>query len=94
MNLSLIPFVTSWVVLACVVAGLAIYRRMISGQEDEMIHVADSERVHIGHQAAMAQRLEVIDRWGKILTVVVLLYGLAVAALYFYQVWMAGFNQV
>ncbi|HKW96465.1 MAG TPA: hypothetical protein VJN43_01980 [Bryobacteraceae bacterium] len=94
MNASLIPFVAGWVALACGVAGLAIYRRMISGQEDEMIHVRDSESVHISHQATMAQRLEIIDRWGKILTVVALVYGVALAAAYFYQVWMAGFNQV
>jgi hypothetical protein len=31
--------------------------------------------------------LALIDRWGKSLTVVVALYGVALLALYFYQVW-------
>jgi hypothetical protein len=41
-------------------------------------------------QATVGHRLESVDRWGKSLTVVVVLYGLAVAAAYFYSVWEAG----
>jgi hypothetical protein len=92
MNTSLIPFVAGWLALACAVAGLAIYRWVISSQEDEMLHVRDSESVHITQQATVAQRLEKIDRWGKILTVVAMAYGVLLATAYFYQVWMAGFN--
>jgi hypothetical protein len=36
---------------------------------------------------ALAHRLESIDRWGKTLTVVVAVYGVALAAIYLYQVW-------
>jgi len=35
----------------------------------------------------LAHRLEMIDKWGKMLTVVVAVYGLALGAIYLYQAW-------
>jgi hypothetical protein len=38
---------------------------------------------------ALAHRLASIDKWGKTLTIVVAVYGVALAAIYLYQVWNA-----
>jgi hypothetical protein len=94
MNTGLMPFFAGWIALACVVAGLAIYRKLISDQEDDMLHVSDSESKHISHQATIAHRLDTIDHWGKILTVVAVGYGVLLAAAYFYQVWVEGSRQM
>ena len=94
MSATLTPFIAGWIALACAVAGLALYRRVISGQDDEMLHVRDSESAHISHQSVIAHRLETIDRWGKTLTVVVAALGVLLAVAYLYQVWMAGFSQM
>jgi len=39
------------------------------------------------HQVALAHRLASIDRWGKTLTLIVAVYGVALAAVYLYQIW-------
>jgi hypothetical protein len=36
----------------------------------------------------VAQKLDLIDKWGKIVTVVTVVYGLIIGALYVYQSWM------
>jgi hypothetical protein len=90
MNFALTPFVAGWVVLVCVVASLAIYRRTISTREDDMLHVADGESGRISKQAEIAHRLDMVDRWGKLVTLVVTLYGLLLAAAYTYQIWTEG----
>ncbi len=94
MNLALTPFVAGWVVLACMVAGLAIYRRLISTREDDMLHVSEGESSRISKQAEVAHQLDMVDRWGKLLTVLVTLYGLLLAAAYTYQIWTEGSRQM
>lgn len=91
MNVSLTPFVAGWLALACTIAGLAIYRKLVSTQEDDMLHVLDNES-HQLRQAALAHRLETVDHWGKILTVGAMVYGVLLAVGYCYQVWMDGFR--
>lgn len=93
MNVSLSPFVAGWLALACTIAGLAIYRRLVLTREDDMLHVLDNES-HTLKQAALAHRLDTVDHWGKILTVTATVFGALLAVGYFYQVWMEGFRQL
>jgi hypothetical protein len=44
----------------------------------------------IHHQEDVAHRLDVIDRWGKVLTVVSFVFGLALAVVILYNAWMAS----
>jgi len=84
MQINLLPYVVFWGVLALAVIFLIIYRKSVSSREDDSIHLEGSiatEQVALGH------RLTMIDRWGKSLTVIAVLYGLALAGLYMYQVW-------
>ena len=90
MNIALTPFLASWIVMACGVVALAIYRKTISSHEDDTLHVSALSNINVSHQADVAHRLEVIDRWGKLLTVIAAVYGLALAALYTYQMWVEG----
>jgi hypothetical protein len=86
----MIPLFAAWLAMACAVAGLAIYRRRIAIHEDDMLHVRDSEAARISEQVSTAERLDMIDRWGKVLTVIVAVYGLLLAVAYFYQIWIEG----
>ena len=90
MNAHLIPFVVGWVVVACAVMGLAVYRKLVSMHEDDTLHVRASETACISQQTAVANRLELLDRWGKSLTVVALVYGVVLAIAYSYQIWLEG----
>jgi hypothetical protein len=82
---SYFPFIATWGVLATVVVILAIYRRKLDLKVDDTIHVLDSEASTIPAQAEVAKKLAVVDRWGKILTVVAVLYLLGIAAAYIYS---------
>jgi hypothetical protein len=88
MNLTF--YLATWVPLAVVVVLLAIYRNMMASHEDETIHVLDGDAPQIAAQSKLSHKLEVIERWGKILTVVVVVYGLTIGAMYLYYVWQQG----
>jgi len=84
MNINLLPYAVFWGVLAIVVLFLIIYRKSITNREDDSIHLEGSVPTE---QVSLAHRLAMIDRWGKTLTVIVAVYGVALAAIYLYQVW-------
>ncbi|MGA3074444.1 MAG: hypothetical protein ABSG56_12195 [Bryobacteraceae bacterium] len=86
MNINLMPYAIFWGVLAIVVVFLIIYRKQIASHEDDSIHLEGSVPTQ---QVALAHRLASIDKWGKTLTIVVAVYGVALAAIYLYQVWNA-----
>jgi hypothetical protein len=92
--MNLFPLIVSWAVLAVIVLALAVYRKLIAAKEDDMLHVRDSEVQLVASQASIANKLEVIDRWGKILTAGALLYGLALAALYVYMDWQESSSRL
>jgi hypothetical protein len=75
-------------VLALIVLALAAYRRVVASQEDDSIHISEREVAMVSQQEAVAHRLEVIDRWGKVSTVVAVLYGLAIGGVMLYQAWL------
>ena len=94
MHINLMPFVAAWIVLASLVLGLAIYRRWLFTQTDEILHMGNESQ--IARQATVAHRLEIIDRWSEIMTVIIALYGVLLtvalysvllAAAYFYRYW-------
>ena len=82
MNLDLRPYIAIWAVLALGVLVLFVRRRMVSSKEDDQLHVMSGVNPD---QVAIAAKLDVIDKWGKILTVVALLFGMAIVTLYIYS---------
>ena len=94
MNINLLPFTVLWVILSVIVVGLIVYRKWIAKDEDDTLHVMDCEVGLLSQQAAVADKLKSIDRWGKALTAIALVYGLVVGASYIYQSWVAASNEV
>ena len=68
-----------WALLAGVVILLALYRWVKARGQDSMLHVRGGDAIIAEKQADQAHVLESIDRWGKGLTVVVVVYGLILA---------------
>ena len=87
-DFNLTPAVVIWVILAIATLGLALYRKLISAGEEDLIHLGPGEERHIPKQVALEAKLDAIDRWGKILTVITVLVGLAMAAVYLYQAFL------
>jgi len=94
MNINLFPFGASWIALACAVLILAVYRHRLSSHEDDTLHVSDAQASRITGQAITAHRLAVIDRWGKLLTLIGGIYGLLLGAAYFYHYWVQSSQQM
>lgn len=87
MTVNLLPFVIAGGVLVLAVIAMIVWRTAVSTREDDTIHVLEDAAM-VSSQVAVARKLAVIDRWGKLLTVVTIIYAAGVAALYVYQVWM------
>lgn len=76
-------------ILALIVGGLAIYRRTIAEKEDDTLHLSGSGE-NVKEQVATAAKLNSIDKWGKLLTLALVIYGLVIAGLYVYEMWEAS----
>jgi hypothetical protein len=85
---NLLPLAVGWSILALVVIVLIVMRKRVASQEDDTLHVLDGDARLVGRQSAVAQKLLVIDRWGKILTVIAILYGIALACAFIYNNWI------
>ncbi len=85
--MNLTPHLVIWGALAVVVLVMASYRSRLAGREDDTIHVLDGDAGMVTDQVVLAKKLAVVERWGKILTVVVVIYGLAIAGLYCWKLW-------
>jgi hypothetical protein len=65
---------------------LIVWRKSVSRNEDDNLHVLHTEGVP--QQALVAHKLEVIDKWGKIVTAVTVAFGVLIAAIFVYQTWV------
>jgi hypothetical protein len=83
-----------WVAMALVTAGLALYRKFVSREEVDVIHLRDNESTVISSQESFAHRLGAIDRWGKILTIALIAYGVVLACGYVYFAWLESSKQI
>jgi hypothetical protein len=82
--------ILTWVVLTAGVLALAIYRHLVARGECDVIHLRESELPLVPAQEEFAHRLEMVDFWGKALTVASVAYGLVLVAVFLYEAW----NQV
>jgi hypothetical protein len=78
-----------WGAFALSVPGLALYRKWIATGEDDSLHVS-GDGSSIGKQKFMSDKLDAIDRWGKILTTAAFALGLFLLAVFIYVSWQAS----
>ena len=82
-------FLAIWVALALVVLGLIAYRRVIAAKEDDTLHLGASSGA-VAQQSTVAEKLDQVDKWGKLLTIIAVVYGLVLVGVYFYQFWVSS----
>jgi len=70
-----------------IVVAMIVWRKVVSRDEDDQLHVLHSEGV-VPQQITVANKLDVIDKWGKVLTVIAAVFGLVLALLWVYQIWV------
>lgn len=87
--MSFMPFaLVVWLAITSAVIGLAVYRKLVTRYEDDSIHVGPGDSARVAQQAAIATRLDTVDKWGKTLTVIAVALGVILAAMSVYQAWM------
>jgi cyanate permease len=87
--MNFVPYLVSWALLAVTVLALFVWRKTVAIGEDDNLHVTGGASVEKNAaQSAVAQKLELIDRWGKIATVVTIIYGLILGGIYMWMGWV------
>ena len=84
--MNFIPYIVVWVVLGIIVVVLAVSRMRLAKREDATLDVLESEGV-AAQQKEMTRKLSKVDRWGQVLTIILVLYGITLAGIYIYQAW-------
>ena len=90
MHIDLRPFLALWLLLAAAVIVVAFWRRSVAVHEDDTLHLRPEDLGTPAQQAVTGQKLQLIDKWGKLLTIIAVGYGLLLAALYLYKGWVQG----
>ena len=82
MQFNPIPYLAIWSVLALAIIVLLVMRKVVAAKEDDQLHVLHGTSSVDTAQTVIATKLDVIDKWGKILTVIAVVSGLVIGALY------------
>jgi len=90
MHIDLRPFLALWLVVIAAVIVVAFWRRSVAVQEDPALHLGAAHAGTAAQQIAFAKKLEQIDKWMKILTVVAVVFGLLLGAAALYKAWVLG----
>ena len=67
---------------------LHVASEFIDMHEDDTIHLGDQQGGLVKEQLTMAKKIGVIDRWGKVLTIATVAYGVGIACYYLYVQWV------
>jgi hypothetical protein len=92
MPFNLFPIVLSWALLALLVLLMAAYKGILflRATRNEFAPHISMRGSEGDRMTAAAQREGAIDKWGKVLTLLAVVYGLAIAGIYLYSVAMSG----
>lgn len=76
-----------WSVLTLFVISLALFRRFTARREDDLVHLSGVPEGAISQQFEVANKLDKIDYWGKLLTVVDVGLGVVLLGISLYITW-------
>jgi len=73
------------IAMTVVVAAVALYRKIVTRRDDEVLHISDPSGEISANEQNVARSLKKVDNVGIALTVVTALYGVALFAIYLYN---------
>jgi hypothetical protein len=73
-----------WSVLFAAFVAVSLMKWSIGQREDDHLHVLDTDKDLVGVQADVAHKLDVLDRWKRVLLVANVLFAFAIAAWHMY----------
>lgn len=75
------------VLATCALAG---YRKFVTRDEDDLVHLGEGSMQHAAKQEALARTLTQLDRMTKIMITVTVVYGIGLGAIMIYQALQNG----
>jgi len=91
MNIDLTPFVVLGALLVLSVIAMMIWRKLVAREEDDTLHVLGAGPA-IARQASVANKLDLIDKWGQTVTIIAVIYVVILGSLFAYQQWIRATN--
>ena len=83
--MNLFPFAVLWLILVIALIVVALYRQIIVRGEVDLLHFQEGQEKKIEEQVARASKVQVIDRYCKILGIVLTIYSVLLGAAYIYS---------
>jgi hypothetical protein len=90
MHLDLRPFLVLWAIVIAALVVVAFWRRTVAVQEDPALHLGAAHAGTAAEQIALAKKLGQIDKWMKLLSLAVVVFGLLLGAAALYKAWVLG----
>jgi hypothetical protein len=69
---------------------VAFWRRSVAVQEDPALHLGAAHAGTAAEQIALAKKLGQIDKWMKLLSLAVIVFGILLGAAALYKGWVLG----
>lgn len=76
--------------LVLATGALAAYRKFVTREEDDLVHLGEGSVQHAAKQVALAKTLAQLDKFTKILITVTVVYGIGFGAMLIYQALQNG----
>jgi len=89
-HIDLRPFLALWLMVIAAVVVVAFWRRSVAVQEDPALHLGPAHASTAAQQVAVAKKLEQVDKWMKILSVIAVVFGILLGAAALYKAWVLG----
>ena len=83
--MSYTPFVIALAALALCTAILIVWRTVLGFNEDDSLHLSSGTMKAEQQQVAKSHRIEAVEHWGKILTIVTAVYGAVLLGMFMYR---------
>ena len=90
MHIDLRPFLGLWLLVIAALIVVAFRRKSVAVQEDPALHLGAAHAGTAAEQIALAKKLEQIDKWMKILTIIAAVFGVLLGAAALYKAWVLG----
>jgi hypothetical protein len=81
------------ILLVLASCAMAAYRKFVTREEDDLVHLGEGSVQHSARQVALAKTLEQLDRVTKVLISVTVVYGLGLGAMMIYSALQNGPTQ-
>ena len=83
--MNLLPFAVLWLILVVALIVLAMYRQSLTRGELDILHFQEGQEKKVTEQVNLAGKVNMLDRYCRILGIVLVVYSVVLGAAYVYS---------